>query len=100
MMTDQGKTSNVNAIGVLSRLAGKAAGTVGMTKFRPPFNPVSFGAVAGRHVGAFYRPMRQLPNDELPRQAGDRKSVVKGKSVTLRVNLGGRRINKKKKKQK
>src|SRR3546814_13064095 len=70
MMTDQGKTSNVNAIGVLSRLAGKAAGTVGMTKFRPPFNPVSFGAVAGRHVGAFYRPMRQLPTDELQRQAG------------------------------
>src|SRR3546814_15411735 len=26
----------------------------------------------------------------------DRKSVVKGKSVTVRVSLGGRRINKKK----
>lgn len=70
MMTDQGKTSNVNAIGVLGSLAGKAPGEVGTTKFRPPFNPVTFGAVAGRHVGALYRPLRQLPTDELQRQAG------------------------------
>src|SRR3546814_18855950 len=32
--------------------------------------------------------------------AGDRKSVVSGKSVSVRVDLGGRRIIKKKKKQK
>src|SRR3546814_15752228 len=31
-------------------------------------------------------------------QRGDRKSVVSGKSVSVRVALGGRRINKKKKK--
>src|SRR3546814_13005039 len=31
---------------------------------------------------------------------GDRKSVVSGKSVSVRVDLGGRRIIKKKKKQK
>src|SRR3546814_16825128 len=31
--------------------------------------------------------------------AGDRKSVVEGKSVSVRVDLGGRRIIKKKKKQ-
>src|SRR3546814_17744862 len=30
---------------------------------------------------------------------GERKSVVEGKSVTVRVNLGGRRIFQKKKKQ-
>lgn len=65
MMTDQGKTSNVNAIGVLGSLAGKAPGDVGTTKFRPPFNPVTFGAVAGRHVGPFYHPLRQLPTDHL-----------------------------------
>src|SRR3546814_13651324 len=32
-------------------------------------------------------------------QKGDRKSVVKGKSVSVRVDLGGRRIIKKKKKK-
>src|SRR3546814_15949156 len=34
------------------------------------------------------------------RCAGDRKSVVEGKSVSVRVDLGGRRIITKKKKQK
>src|SRR3546814_17817668 len=33
------------------------------------------------------------------RQSGDRKSVVQGKSVSVRVDLGGRRIIKKKKVQ-
>src|SRR3546814_20406592 len=38
-------------------------------------------------------------NKEFERQflAGDRKSVVEGKSVSVRVDLGGRRIIKKKK---
>src|SRR3546814_12582689 len=34
------------------------------------------------------------------RHAGDRKSVVSGKRVSVRVDLGGRRLIKKKKKQK
>src|SRR3546814_16341940 len=34
------------------------------------------------------------------RQQGDRKSVVSGKSVSVRVDLGGRRIIKKKKNNK
>src|SRR3546814_18846752 len=34
-----------------------------------------------------------------PVEYGDRKSVVKGKSVSVRVDLGGRRIIKKKKKR-
>src|SRR3546814_18461211 len=40
-------------------------------------------------------------NDSTPLHSGssetDRKSVVSGKSVSVRVDLGGRRINKKKK---
>ena len=70
MMTDQGKTSNVNAIGVLSTIVGRPAGSVGTTKFRPPFNPVTFGAVVGQHVGAYYQPLRLLPTDDLQRSAG------------------------------
>lgn len=70
MMTDQGKTSNVNAIGVMSGIVGRPAGAVGTTKFRPPFNPVSFGAVVGQQVGAYYQPLRCLPTDELLRSAG------------------------------
>ncbi|HEY1075556.1 MAG TPA: 2Fe-2S iron-sulfur cluster-binding protein [Fontimonas sp.] len=70
MMADQGKTSNVNAIGILGGVLGKAPGEVGTTRFRPPFNPVSFGAIAGQTVGPFYHPLRQLPTDALQRAAG------------------------------
>jgi sarcosine oxidase subunit alpha len=70
MMADQGKTSNVNAIGILGGLVGKEPGAVGTTRFRPPFNPVTFGAIAGQNVGSFYHPLRRLPTDALARAAG------------------------------
>lgn len=70
MMADQGKTSNVNAIGILSGLAGRAPGEVGTTKFRPPFNPVTFGAIAGTTVGPLYNSLRKLPTDSILHEAG------------------------------
>ncbi len=70
MMADQGKTSNVNAIGILGGITGKAPGAVGTTKFRPPFNPVTFGAIAGQSVGAHYQPLRRLPTEALQRASG------------------------------
>src|SRR3546814_15313090 len=42
------------------------------------------------------RPLR-LDADAVPADFGDRKSVVSGKSVSVRVDLGGRRIITKKK---
>jgi sarcosine oxidase subunit alpha len=70
MMADQGKTSNVNAIGVLGSVVGRAPGDVGTTKFRPPFDPVTFGALAGTNVNGFYNPLRVLPTDAWQRSAG------------------------------
>lgn len=64
MMTDQGKTSNVNAIGILGGVLAKKPGDVGTTRFRPPFNPITFGSVAGRNVDKFYRPLRRLAAHE------------------------------------
>src|SRR3546814_16009717 len=43
-------------------------------------------------------PPAELPDDDYPLVLTDRKSVVKGKSVAVRVNTGGCRIIKKKKK--
>src|SRR3546814_19004562 len=40
---------------------------------------------------------REVPGAKLSHRTGDRKSVVSGKSVSVRVVFGGRRINKKKK---
>jgi sarcosine oxidase, subunit alpha len=61
MGTDQGKTSNVNALVLMGEFTGREPADVGTTKFRPPFAPVALGLIAGRRVGALYRPLKHLP---------------------------------------
>lgn len=61
MATDQGKLSNVNAIGILAKRRGVSPDQVGTTTFRPFYTPVSIGALAGAHRGAHYRPVRRSP---------------------------------------
>ena len=59
MATDQGKTSNVNGLAVLAASTGGAMQVrVGTTTFRPPYTPVSIGALAGHHRGKEFRPTR------------------------------------------
>jgi sarcosine oxidase, subunit alpha len=61
MGTDQGKTSNINALVLMGEFTGREPAEVGTTKFRPPFAPVSLGMLAGRRVGTLYRPLKRLP---------------------------------------
>jgi sarcosine oxidase subunit alpha len=61
MSVDQGKTGNLNAFIALGALTGRQAGEVGTTTFRPPYSPVTLGAIAGRNTGEFYAPRRHLP---------------------------------------
>ncbi len=61
MGTDQGKTSNINALVMMGHLTGRDPAAVGTTKFRPPFAPVTLGLLVGRRVGALYRPLKRLP---------------------------------------
>ncbi|HVC02327.1 MAG TPA: sarcosine oxidase subunit alpha family protein [Steroidobacteraceae bacterium] len=61
MGTDQGKTSNANAVQIMAALRGVAIGEAGTTTFRPPYTPVSVGALAGRNVGEHFRPVRRSP---------------------------------------
>jgi sarcosine oxidase, subunit alpha len=61
MGTDQGKTSNINALVLMGACTGRAPGEVGTTRFRPAFAPVSLGAIAGRRAGSLYRPLKELP---------------------------------------
>ena len=61
MGTDQGKTSNVNALAILSETLGADVAATGATTFRPPYAPVTFGALAGRDVGALSDPVRTTP---------------------------------------
>jgi len=62
MASDQGKTSNVNGIGVMSQVLGRELGEIGTTKFRPPYNPLTIGTFAGRRVGDNLDPSRSLPS--------------------------------------
>jgi sarcosine oxidase subunit alpha len=65
MAPDQGKTSNVNGLGILGEQTGRKPGEVGTTTFRPPFTPVSFGVIAGRDRGPLFHPPRRLPTHAL-----------------------------------
>ncbi|SNB68637.1 sarcosine oxidase subunit alpha [Arboricoccus pini] len=61
MATDQGKTSNVNALGYLSTMLGTSIPEIGTTTFRAPYTPVTFGTLAGRDVGHLADPERHTP---------------------------------------
>ena len=61
MATDQGKTSNVNAIGILAQNKGVTPGDIGTTTFRPFYTPVSFGALVGASKGFEFQPVRKSP---------------------------------------
>jgi methylglutamate dehydrogenase subunit C len=61
MATDQGKTSNINALARMAELQGASIPAVGTTTFRPPYTPIAFGAIVGREQGRHFRPTRYSP---------------------------------------
>ncbi|MEL6643926.1 MAG: sarcosine oxidase subunit alpha family protein [Pseudomonadota bacterium] len=61
MATDQGKLSNINGLAVLSQSLGEEIPKVGTTTFRPPYTPISMGAIAGEARGAMFQPLRRTP---------------------------------------
>ncbi len=61
MGTDQGKTSNINALAIMAGLREVDIPTAGTTTFRPPFTPMALGAMAGRSIGHHFRPTRRTP---------------------------------------
>ncbi|MFF5370612.1 sarcosine oxidase subunit alpha family protein [Streptomyces sp. NPDC013187] len=58
---DQGKTSGVNAIGVIAEALGGSPGEIGTTAYRAPYTPVAFAALAGRERGDLFGPERTTP---------------------------------------
>ena len=59
MGTDQGKTSNLNALAIMAGKRGMDIQGVGTTTFRPPYSPTTLGALAGRSVGAHLAAVRR-----------------------------------------
>ncbi len=61
MATDQGRVGNILGLAVMAQAQGLPVGTSGVTTFRPPYTPVSIGALAARERGIHWRPTRRTP---------------------------------------
>ncbi len=59
MATDQGKTSNLNALGVVAREIDQPVPRIGLTTFRMPYTPITFGSFAGLQRGELFDPVRR-----------------------------------------
>ncbi|MAE88698.1 MAG: sarcosine oxidase subunit alpha [Pelagibaca sp.] len=70
MATDQGKMSNINGLNIAADALGKAPPQVGLTTFRPPYTPTSFGAFAGYHRGAHFEVTRKTQIDPWAEENG------------------------------
>ena len=70
MAPDQGKNSNVGALAVLADATGRGIAETGTTTFRPPFAPVSIGALGAGGQGMGFAPQRFLTSDQASRDRG------------------------------
>lgn len=61
MANDQGKMGNIIGLALMAEALGKEIPEVGTTTFRPPYTPVSIGALCGRNSGSHFRPLRRTP---------------------------------------
>jgi sarcosine oxidase, subunit alpha len=61
MATDQGKTSNMNALAIVAQDLGSPIPRIGLTTFRAPYTPTTFGAFAGISRGDLFDPKRTTP---------------------------------------
>jgi len=61
MATDQGKTSNMNALAIAAESLGREIAEVGLTTFRLPYTPVTFGIFAGPSKREMFDPVRETP---------------------------------------
>jgi sarcosine oxidase subunit alpha len=70
MATDQGKTSNINALAIVSEILATPMSEVGLTSFRMPYTPVTFGALAGMSRGPLFDCVRKTPIHEWAAERG------------------------------
>ena len=63
MATDQGKMANMNGLNVAADQLGRPAPKVGLTTFRPPYTPTTFGTFAGYHKEELFELTRKTPID-------------------------------------
>jgi sarcosine oxidase subunit alpha len=59
MATDQGKIANLHALAIAAARLGNSVPQVGLTTFRQPYTPVTFGVFAGANRGDLFDPVRK-----------------------------------------
>ena len=69
MATDQGKTSNMHGLAIAAETLGKPIPEVGLTTFRAPYTPVTFGAIVSHARGPLFDPTRRTAIHPLGRSA-------------------------------
>ncbi|WP_136685405.1 sarcosine oxidase subunit alpha [Falsirhodobacter xinxiangensis] len=70
MATDQGKLSNINGLNIAADALNRRQPEVGLTTFRPPYTPTSFGAFAGYHRGTHFEVTRKTQIDSWAAENG------------------------------
>jgi sarcosine oxidase, subunit alpha len=73
---DQGRTSSITVVGVVSLATGRPMAELGASNPRPPVIPVPFAALAGRDVGHLHDPIRTTPLHGWHERHGARFEIV------------------------
>ncbi|MGV8936436.1 MAG: sarcosine oxidase subunit alpha [Allorhizobium sp.] len=61
MASDQGKMSNMHGLAIAAEMLGRELPKVGLTTFRAPYTPVTFGTLIGHSRGSLFDPARKTP---------------------------------------
>ena len=88
MATDQGKTANVNGLALMAEITAKSISQTGTTVFRPPYNPIAIGALAGHHRGQHFKATRLTSGHAWAKRQG---AVFTESGVWLRASYFPRR---------
>lgn len=64
MASDQGKMSNMHGLAIAAEMLDKPIPEVGLTTFRSPYTPVTFGALVGHNKGELFDVTRTTPMHE------------------------------------
>ncbi len=108
MATDQGKTSNMHGLAIAAETLGKEIPEVGLTTFRAPYTPVTFGSIVNHARGDLFDPTRRTATHDwaeaqgavfedvgqwkrawyFPRAGEDMHAAVNRECVTVRKTAG------------
>ncbi len=70
MASDQGKLSNMHGLAIAAEALGKDIPEVGLTTFRAPYTPVTFGAIINHARGPLFDPTRKTSMHEREEELG------------------------------